>query len=193
MLTITDAAKEKLFSILDNEDKSGYGLRVTANKGMSPMSVEYGLAFVAPGTKASDDQTIKFDEFEVHIDPQSAPFIEGAIVDYVSGLNETGFKITNPKAGSVKPTGPMAEKVQSVLESRVNPAIRSHGGFVSLVEVRDDVAYLRFGGGCQGCGMVDVTLKQGVEVMIKEAVPELKGVLDITDHAGGDNPYYQEK
>jgi Fe/S biogenesis protein NfuA len=66
-----------------------------------------------------------------------------------------------------------------------------HGGHVSLVDVKDDIAYLQFGGGCQGCGMVDVTLKQGVEVMLREAVPELKAVMDVTDHAGGQNPYYQ--
>ena len=66
-----------------------------------------------------------------------------------------------------------------------------HGGHISLIDVKDDKAYIQFGGGCQGCGMVDVTLKQGVEVLIKEAVPEIKEILDITEHADGTNPYYQ--
>ncbi|MFQ5649683.1 MAG: iron-sulfur cluster assembly accessory protein [bacterium] len=192
MITITDTAKNKFLSILDEEERRGSGLRVTAARGASPFSVEYGLSFVAPGEESEADKVIEFDGFQVYIDPQSAPLLDGAIVDYVSSLNESGFKITNPNtAGPPRPSGPVAEKVQQVLQSRINPAIRSHGGVVSLVDVRDDIAYLRFGGGCQGCGMVDVTLKQGVEVMLKEAVPELKGVMDVTDHAGGTNPYYQ--
>ena len=84
-----------------------------------------------------------------------------------------------------------AQKVQEVIDQRINPSIAAHGGYVTLLDVRDEVAYISFGGGCQGCGMVDVTLKQGVQVMIKEAVPELRDVLDTTDHAAGTNPYYQ--
>lgn len=192
MITITDNAKQKFLSILEDEERKGHGLRVTAGRGMSPFSVEYGLSFVEPGQQDAADQVLDFEEFQVYIDPQSAPLLDGAIVDYVSGLNESGFKITNPNTvGPPVPTGPLAEKIQQVLQARVNPAIRSHGGVVSLIDVKDDIAYLQFGGGCQGCGMVDVTLKQGVEVMLKESVPELKGVMDITDHASGTNPYYQ--
>jgi len=192
MIKITDGAKNKFLAILENEEKHGQGLRVTAKRGMSPFSVDYGLAFVAKEDAHPADKVFKFDGFEVYVDPDSAPFLDGAVVDYVSGLNESGFKITNPKtAQPAAPTGPLAEKVQQVLETRVNPAVRSHGGMVSLIDVRDEVAYLKFGGGCQGCGMVDVTLKQGVEVMLKESVPELRGVMDVTDHAGGTNPYYQ--
>jgi len=194
MITITDSAKTKLVSILEDEARQGHGLRVTATLGMSPFAVDYGLSFVEPGAESAEDKVLEFEGFKVFIDSESAPLLDGAIVDYVSGLNEAGFKITNPKqAAPAQPTGPIAEKVQQVLQAKVNPAIRSHGGVVSLVDVRDDIAYLRFGGGCQGCGMVDVTLKQGVEVMIKESVPELKGVMDVTDHAGGSNPYYQSK
>ena len=71
------------------------------------------------------------------------------------------------------------------------PAVSEHGGFVSLLDVKGDAAYIQLGGGCQGCGMVDVTLKQGIEVMIREAVPEIREIIDQTDHAGGNNPYYQ--
>ncbi|RMF67153.1 MAG: iron-sulfur cluster assembly accessory protein [Calditrichaeota bacterium] len=192
MITVTDTAKNKFLSILEQENRQGQGLRVTARRGATPLSVEYGLAFVEPGQDHPADKVIDLGEFKIYIDPQSAPFLDGAIVDYVSGLNESGFKITNPKmAGPPVPKGPVAEKVQRILETRINPGVAMHGGHVSLVDVKDDIAYLRFGGGCQGCGMVDVTLKQGVEVMLKEAVPELKGVMDVTDHAGGKNPYYQ--
>lgn len=192
MITITDNAKEKFSTILKEENRQGQGIRVSAKPGISPFSVDYGLGFVEEGQASEDDEVFDFTDFKVYIDPASAKFLDGAVVDYVSGLSESGFKITNPKtAGPPRPEGPLAEKIQQVIDGQVNPQIRMHGGFVSLVDIRDDVAYLRFGGGCQGCGMVDVTLKQGVEVMLKQAVPELKGVADITDHASGQNPYYQ--
>jgi len=192
MITITDNAKQKFLSILENENRQGHGMRVTAQRGMSPFAVDYGIAFVEPGHEDADDEVIDAGEFKVYIDSQSVPLAEGATVDYVSGLNESGFKITNAKtAAAPNPTGPVAEKIQQIIDSKVNPGVATHGGHVSLVDVKEDIAYLRFGGGCQGCGMVDVTLKQGVEVMLKEAVPELKGVMDVTDHADGQNPYYQ--
>ncbi len=192
MITITDNAKQKFLSILENENRQGHGMRVTAQRGMSPFAVDYGIAFVESGHEDADDEVIDAGEFKVYIDSQSVPLAEGATVDYVSGLNESGFKITNAKtAAAPNPTGPVAEKIQQIIDSKVNPGVATHGGHVSLVDVKEDIAYLRFGGGCQGCGMVDVTLKQGVEVMLKEAVPELKGVMDVTDHAGGENPYYQ--
>ncbi|MFQ5824959.1 MAG: iron-sulfur cluster assembly accessory protein [bacterium] len=192
MITITENARKKFLSILEEENRQGQGIRVMAQRGVSPFSIEYGLAFVEPGQEHQADKVIEIEDLKVYVDPQSTPLVEGATVDYVYGLNESGFKITNPRTSAPPtPSGPLAEKVQHIIESRVNPAIAMHGGHVSLVDVKDNVAYLRFGGGCHGCGMVEVTLKQGVEVMIKEAIPEIKEVMDVTDHAGGRNPYYQ--
>lgn len=82
-------------------------------------------------------------------------------------------------------------RVQKILDEMINPAIASHGGYVELLDVKENIAYLRLGGGCQGCGMVNVTLKQGIEATLKEEIPQLAGVIDQTDHAGGSNPYYQ--
>ncbi len=93
-----------------------------------------------------------------------------------------------PKPGLETPTG---KAVREVLDSRINPAVAGHGGHIALVDVRGDTTYIRLEGGCQGCGMADVTLKQGIELEIKQAVPTIKTVLDVTDHAGGRNPYYQ--
>lgn len=192
MLTITDNAQNKFREVLAAENRQGQGIRMTAKRGMSPFSVDYGLSFVEPGQDHPADKVFDFDGFKVYIDPQSFPLVEDATVDYVHGLSESGFKITNPRMSAPPvPTGPLAEKIQHIIETRINPAIRAHGGVVSLVDVKDKIAYLRFGGGCHGCGMVDVTLKQGVQVMIKEAVPEIEAVMDITDHASGKNPYYQ--
>lgn len=192
MLTITDNAREKVLSVLEAENKQGYGLRVSAQRGATPFSVEYSLGFVEPGTEHPTDKVFEEGGFKVYIDPQSESMVEGAVVDYVSGLNESGFKITNSKtSGPPAPAGPIAERVQHIIDSKINPGVATHGGHIMLEAIKDNIAYLRFGGGCQGCGMVDVTLKQGVEVMLKEAVPELIGVMDVTDHAGGKNPYYQ--
>lgn len=83
------------------------------------------------------------------------------------------------------------ERVQKILDEMINPAIAGHGGWVDLLDVKDNNVYVRLGGGCQGCGMVNVTLKQGIEATIREEIPQIAGVIDQTDHAGGSNPYYQ--
>ena len=85
----------------------------------------------------------------------------------------------------------MKEKIQELIETKINPGVAMHGGRVELLDVKDNVVYLRLSGGCQGCGMVDVTLRQGIERMIKNVVPEIREVVDTTDHKGGTNPYYQ--
>jgi Fe/S biogenesis protein NfuA len=83
------------------------------------------------------------------------------------------------------------DRIQKILDEMINPAVASHGGWVELLDVKENIVYLRLGGGCQGCGMVNVTLKQGIETTLKEEIPQLVGVIDQTDHAGGNNPYYQ--
>lgn len=89
------------------------------------------------------------------------------------------------------PEDEVKTKIQKILDEMINPAVASHGGYVELLDVKENVAYLKLGGGCQGCGMVNVTLKQGIEATLKEEIPQLAGVIDQTDHAGGSNPYYQ--
>ncbi|MFQ5533189.1 MAG: NifU family protein, partial [Candidatus Methylomirabilales bacterium] len=126
--------------------------------------------------------------FEVIVDPESAPNLKGVTIDYVDGMYQSGFKIDNPNPLW---TDPKAQAVQEVLDSQINPGVAAHGGHVSLLDVKDDIAYVALGGGCQGCGMVDVTLKHGIETMIKEAVPEIRQIIDTTDHAAGQNPYFQ--
>ena len=98
-----------------------------------------------------------------------------------------GFSFDNPNPMWVDE---LSQKVADIINNDVNPAVASHGGVVELVGVDENKAIIAFGGGCQGCGMADVTLKQGVEVMIKEKVPEIVEVIDSTDHAAGTNPFY---
>jgi len=103
-------------------------------------------------------------------------------------LSGGGFQIDNPNPAW---DDPRAQLIQEMLDNQINPAVARHGGYVQLMDVQGDTVYVLLGGGCQGCGMVDVTLKQGIEVLIKEALPDIERVVDTTDHAGGTNPYYE--
>lgn len=186
-ITITPSAKEQILTSIGEEKRSEeLGLRV-AIVGRGPGGFQYSLDLVGPTERVEGDITIDLGDLSVYIDKKSAPKLEGTTIDFVSRLQESGFKFDNPNSvwGDEK-----AQAVQQVIDAKINPSIASHGGFVTLLDVKEDIAYISFGGGCQGCGMVDVTLKQGVSVMIKEAVPDLAEVLDTTDHAAGANPYY---
>ena len=190
MITVTEIAKKKLQEAIAAESRQGHGLRVVVNNAGTDQP-EFALNFVAPDEVREDDQIDDVGEFKVYMDPQSAKHLEDATIDFIDDLTESGFKVDAPNAGIPRPSGPVAEAVQTVLQEKINPAIAAHGGQVSLVAVEDDTAYLRFGGGCQGCGMVNVTLKQGVEKTLFEDVPQITKVMDVTDHAAGTNPYYQ--
>jgi len=190
MITLTEAAKSKFLQVTEAEGRTGQGLRVVVRGGATARP-EFALNFVEPGAEIANDVVVESNGIRVHMDPESARYLEGATIDFVDELTQSGFKVDAPKAGLPKPEGPVAQALQSVLDAKINPAVAAHGGHVSLVAVDGDTAVLRFGGGCQGCGMINVTLKQGVERIIFEDVPEIKRVLDVTDHASGSNPYYQ--
>jgi Fe/S biogenesis protein NfuA len=190
MITVSEAAKKRFLDVVAAEGRQGHGLRVSVRNGGTHQP-EFALNFVAPGEARDDDEVVDAGEFKIYADAESARWLRDASVDWVETLHESGFKVDAPHAGLPKPTGPLADAVNEVLHERINPAVASHGGHVSLVAIDEGVAYLRFGGGCQGCGMVNVTLKQGVERTLFELVPGLKKVMDVTDHSAGENPYYQ--
>ena len=187
MLTITEAATSKILALMEAEEQKDLALRV-AIKGRGPGGFRYELQFVGQDEKEAEDAVIDVGGLQVVVDPESAENLKGASIDYVDGMYESGFKIENPNSVW---TDPKAQAVQEVIDSRINPGVAMHGGTVTLLEVKEDIAYIALGGGCQGCGMVDVTLKQGIEAMIRETVPEIREVIDTTDHAAGKNPYFQ--
>lgn len=187
MLTITDAATKKILALMEAEEQKNVALRV-AIKGRGPGGFRYELQFVDEDEKSAEDTLIEAGGFRVVVDSESVANLQGSTIDFVDGMYESGFKIDNPNPVW---TDPKAQAVQEVIDTRINPGVAMHGGNVSLLDVKDDIAYLALGGGCQGCGMVDVTLKHGIEAMIKEAVPEIREVIDTTDHAAGRNPYFQ--
>ena len=187
MITITELARDRIAAFMKAENRPNLALRF-AVEGRGPGGFMYRLAFVDLAERTDDDQAIDAGPFQVLIDSRSAESLKGTTLDFVEGPNQSGFRIDNPNPLW---TDPVAMAVQKVFDEEINPAVATHGGWVALLDVRDDVAYVQLGGGCQGCGMVDVTLRQGIEVRLREVVPQLRGVVDTTDHAGGANPYYR--
>ena len=190
MLTITDLAQSKIAELIGKSPNPVKGLRIGATS-VSPLKVDYRMAFIAEGQESDDDTVIPYDGFDVYVDRDSCDNVQEATVDYVEGLMGSGFKIERPRTLPEGVDGSLLDRVQHVLDEKINPAVSGHGGRVSLIDLKEKTVYLQLEGGCQGCGMADVTLKQGIEVMIKESVPEIEEIYDVTDHANGKNPYYR--
>lgn len=187
LLTVTPDAREKIDGVRRFNDFSEAALRIRVLAREGPR-FRYEIALEDPRERAEDDLVIGLDGLDVVLDPQSAADLAGATVALDSEITGGGLRIDNPNEGW---QDPIARAVQDVIDRQINPGVGSHGGMVSLVDVRDGTAYMRFGGGCQGCAAVDVTLKQGVETAVRTAVPEISAIVDVTDHDAGVNPYYQ--
>jgi Fe/S biogenesis protein NfuA len=186
MINFTDMAKDKIEEMITSEDHEGMALRVQI-MGRGPGGFRYSMRFV-PETETSEvDETLTFDNFNVIVDRDSLEDLHGATVDFKEDSYQRGFAIDNPNPVW---KDVVAQNIQELLDSKINPGLAGHGGFVALLDYKEDTAYIGFGGGCQGCGMVDMTLKHGVEAMILEEVPAVKQIVDTTDHRAGENPYY---
>jgi Fe/S biogenesis protein NfuA len=188
ILIFSDAAREKLREVFADQGVPGRGAIRVAIQGRGPSGFEYAMAVEEPGSQATDDTVLDEGDFQVFVDPESLPLLRGATVDYADELMGGGFRMHNPNPTWSDPT---AQGIQELIDTVINPGVASHGGHVSLIDFKDNVVYVQLGGGCQGCGMADVTLRQGVETLIKQNYPQVVGVVDTTDHAGGTNPYYQ--
>ncbi len=186
LLTVTPAAADKVARAAASAGDPEARLRIAiaARRGAR---FTYDIRLVAPASAPATDLVVETAGTRVHVDADSAESLRGATI----GLDESTFggaiTVDNPNEGW---TDPLAARVQDVLDRVINPGIASHGGYIELIEVRDGTAYIEMGGGCQGCAQVDVTLRQGVEVAVKAAVPEIVAIVDRTDHASGTNPYY---
>jgi Fe/S biogenesis protein NfuA len=187
MFEISTKALEKIKGIMTEKGKDDLVLRV-AIRGRGPQGFLYQLGFVGLDNKKPGDSEININGVTVLIDPETIPNLSGSTLDLADSNGQEGFKIDNPNPLW---KDPISMKIQQVLDAHVNPSVGMHGGFVSLKEVKDGVAFVILGGGCQGCGMAKVTLSQGIDVMIKEEVPEIHEVIDATEHSMGTNPFYQ--
>ena len=198
MLTITETARKKMLEAMNGEGRKSYGLRLTVKQAGPQTQPQYGLSLVDKETPGLNDVVLDVDGIKFYLDRNSTKFVEGATIEYTTSGNGDGFQIKSPYQPpkppglpTKPPTGPDVEAVQKLFDEQVNPGVASHGGHVTLVDVKDNIVYIQMGGGCQGCGMADVTLKQGIVGIIKKALPHIKDVLDVTDHASGTNPYFQ--
>lgn len=203
MVTITPEARAVVNDALAQESDAAQLALWLEVRGVEGGSFAYDL-FFQPLSDAADDDTVEPDgELPVVVPAASVEHLRGARLEW-SAEGEGGLVLVNPNSppppdGAVPEEvlaaglgGPMASKVADVLERMINPSIAAHGGRSDLVAIDEGagVAYLRLSGGCQGCAMSRMTLTQGIEVALKEEVPELVKVVDVTDHSGGDNPYY---
>jgi Fe/S biogenesis protein NfuA len=191
-LTVTERAQNVVRAFMEQSEGELKALRITAHPGGIGGS-RFELTLVAESDRSEDDVQVDMGEFSILVAKESAERLEGATVDYVERVNESGFEI---RPGQVAPRvegppmGELAEKVKEVLDAQVNPAVSAHGGEIVLVDVRGSEIFIEMAGGCQGCALSRMTLKQGVERMVRQAVPEITAVHDVTDHTSGDNPFY---
>jgi len=191
-ITITEAAHDYLAELLEKQNTTGIGIRVFITQPGTPYA-ETCIAYCKPGEEKPDDVAIALKRFTAWIDGVSEPFLEDALVDYATDRmgGPLTLKAPNAKVPMVNEDSPLNERINYYLQTEINPGLASHGGQVTLIDVVDEgVAVLQFGGGCQGCGQADVTLKEGIEKTLLERIPELKGVRDVTDHTNRDNAYY---
>ncbi len=186
-IKLTETARQKFVEFLEAEDEAGLAIRL-AIAGRGPGGLNYQLDVVNEADEAGSHVVLDQGPFRMLVDPGSAEQLDGVEIDFLQRGLESGFHFENPNSQWQDST---ARAVQEVLDTKINPSVAGHGGYITLLEVKGSTAYIALGGGCQGCGMADVTLKQGIEVAIKNAVPAIQAVLDTTDHAAGDNPYYQ--
>ena len=186
-LTITEKAQEMLDQFAESADEGVELVLRVEIVGRGPKGFQYDLQFVGREDGKEDDIKVDLDGMSVLVAARSVQYLEGTTLDYKETLMGGGFSFDNPNPLWVDE---LSKAVADIISSEGNPVVASHGGHVDLIGVDDGKAIIAFGGGCQGCGMVDVTLKQGVEVMIKDNVPGISEVIDATDHAAGTNPFY---
>jgi Fe/S biogenesis protein NfuA len=187
VITVTPAAKAKIEAVRARSGHPDACLRI-AIAGRRSGQFVYELDLVAPEDAPTTDLRIETSELGLLVEPGSAANLDGAVIDLDPSALGGALRIDNPNEGW---RDPVAARIQEVLDRQINPSVAAHGGVVDLLEVRGGAAYVQLGGGCQGCAQVDVTLRQGIEVAIKAAVPQIVEVIDVTDHAAGTNPYFQ--
>ena len=198
MVAFTESASATIRKALTRTDPPREHLRIEVI--VENGRFEYRMSVCEAADVRASDVVIDEAGFRVALDRESAERLAGATIDWQETLLESGFHFDNPNApaSAVLPQGArtdlqgsVPDRLRMLLETEINPAIAAHGGRVSLLDVVDNRVFLAFGGGCHGCGMVDVTLKQGIETRIREVIPEVVEVVDATDHSTAESPYYK--
>ncbi|MDV6319238.1 Fe-S biogenesis protein NfuA [Chromohalobacter sp. HP20-39] len=192
-IQITDNAQEYLAELLAKQNVEGIAVRIFITQPGTPYA-ETCLAYCRPGEEEPSDERLDLDKITVYLEKNSIAFLEEAVVDFNSDRmgGQLTIKAPNAKMPQVNADSPLEDRVNYVLYSEINPGLAAHGGEVRLMQLTEEnLAILQFGGGCQGCAAVDITLKDGVEKTLVERIPELVGIRDVTDHTDDTNAYYR--
>ncbi len=191
MITISESAQSHFAKLLADQAE-GTNIRVfVVSPGTS--KAECGVSYCPADSVEPTDIRLPFNGFDAVVDQESAPFLEDAEIDFVTDNMGTQLtlKAPNAKAKRLSDDASLEERVQHFIDTEVNPQLANHGGQVQLVEIAEDgTAVLQFGGGCNGCSMIDVTLKDGIEKEMVAKFDEISGVRDVTDHSRGEHSYY---
>lgn len=192
-IEITDSAQDYFRKLLAQQDEEGLGLRIRVLEPGTPRAA-CDLQFSPVDRKDEDDRADHYEGFTLHVAADSIPWLEDALIDFETqgpGGGQLTIKAPNIKGAMPAEDAPLDERIRWVIESEINPRLAAHGGMVALEAITEQrEVVLRFGGGCHGCGMVDVTLKDGIETTLKEHFPDITGIRDATDHETGENPYF---
>ena len=195
-LDVSEAALAKVLQIREGEDDGEtLGLRVEIT-GTNGADFTYDLTFDPIAEAPQDAEVYEVSDLTLIIPAESVENLTGATLDLPSNPMQGGLVIRNPNkpdllAGhDIELSGPLADKLQQLLDRHINPSLAAHGGYAQLERVEDTVVYISMGGGCQGCAMSAATLREGITAMISQALPEVTQVIDVTDHDAGENPYY---
>ncbi len=187
LLTLDDAAGRKLAEMREAGRFDGSALRISVRE--HGATFRYSLELVEAASREDEDAVIETDGILFYVDARSVPLLRGATLQYVESLSGGGFRFENPNRPPLLEL-PLAGAVQRLLDDEINPGIAAHGGRVTLMDVQGGRVVVEFGGGCQGCGMADVTLREGVTATLQRALPEITEVVDSTDHEAGASPYH---
>ena len=193
LISITESAQDYLRDLLARQNNDGIGVRIFVERPGTPHA-ECCMAYCPPGEQEDEDVRYDYDGFHAWVEGKSVKYLEDALIDYKKDSmgGQLTFKAPKSRVPDIGPDATVEERINHVLYAEINPGLASHGGNVQLLELTEDnVAVLEFGGGCQGCSAVDMTLRDGVEKTLRERVPELSGVRDSTDHSVTENAYYQ--
>ena len=185
MLYFTETAREKLDEFAASSDEPSLALKI-AIIGRGENGFQYDLQLVPSADAEDGDDIFEVDRWTVIIAEKSAPYMDNVTLGFKEKLMGGGFHFDNPNSLW---QDELSNRVQQIIDEQINPGISSHGGTITLVDVKEGNAIVSFGGGCKGCSAVDITLKNGVEKIIKDQIPEIITISDITDHAAGENPF----
>ena len=193
LINITRSAEEYLAKLIQDKNETDLSIRIFISDPGTPKA-ETCLAYCKPDESMPDDIIVNLELINVNLEKRSMPFLKDCEVNFDNDTfgGQLTIKAPNARVPNISPDSPVEDRINYVIYNEINPMLESHGGEVSLVEFNNEnIAVLQFGGGCQGCGMVDLTLKDGIEKTLVEQIPEVKAVKDTTDHSVNDNAYYK--